>query len=377
MGDAAPGWYEDDEDRRLARWWDGRSWTRHTLVIDDQPAGVEPAPPSAATRFPVPPPPDEWLDDPSFAEGAEPVEYGYEDEAYDTEAFDDAYADEYRWTDEPEQPATGATFRAWPTFDDPDDGGWRRLDPADDRQFRPPHAPRRGRSRHDDELPTLGERVRELPTWLRVVAPMVAVLVALGAVASAGALLSDDGGGDNLDTEARDEDVTDPARLREAADAALDAAGVSWFTRQGFLASIPPTCSAAQEDDAQRVADRIILLGYDDPTVGHLVDGLEAGTLEYCPEDVAEHPTFFEDVFLATGAEAAATSTTTTSPEVTVPPTTATTTRPTTPTTRKATATTKPAPTTTVPPPTTTVPATTTTTTAAPTTTACPGVPCE
>lgn len=45
MTDGTPGWFRDPNDDSLARWHDGKSWTEHTLVIADQPPGVEPPPP--------------------------------------------------------------------------------------------------------------------------------------------------------------------------------------------------------------------------------------------------------------------------------------------------------------------------------------------
>jgi hypothetical protein len=45
MTDGSPGWFRDPSDPALARWHDGQRWTEHTLVIADQPPGVEPSPP--------------------------------------------------------------------------------------------------------------------------------------------------------------------------------------------------------------------------------------------------------------------------------------------------------------------------------------------
>jgi hypothetical protein len=33
------GWYQDDEDPTLARWWDGERWTEHTIALGDDMAG--------------------------------------------------------------------------------------------------------------------------------------------------------------------------------------------------------------------------------------------------------------------------------------------------------------------------------------------------
>ncbi len=290
MGAIAPGWYEDDEDERLARWWDGAAWTRHTVVIADQVTGEEPPPPTGAwTRFPVPtPPPDEgaWAEEDEWADDDLPYLDPHEDEAI-----------------RPIEPPA-----AWPPVREQDD--WDTYGTFGLPRFqRPRDEQTADRTRRAGAPGSLADRVRDLPTWARVAAPVLAVLIAVGAVASAGALRSDDSvDGGNIT------DITepDPVRLRDAADLALAAAGVEWFTTQGFLASIPPTCAAAAERDPQRVADRVLLLGYDDATVGHLVDGLEAGVRSYCPQDVEGYPTFFDEVYLATGADPAATSTTTT-----------------------------------------------------------------
>ena len=53
MSQSAPGWYQDHDDPRLARWWDGERWTEHTLVLDEQDWSTEPEPPAGSTRFPV------------------------------------------------------------------------------------------------------------------------------------------------------------------------------------------------------------------------------------------------------------------------------------------------------------------------------------
>ncbi|HJR25161.1 MAG TPA: DUF2510 domain-containing protein, partial [Acidimicrobiales bacterium] len=350
MGDIEPGWYDDTEDPTLARWWDGRAWTTHTLVIADQVPGAEPPPPPAPpTRFPVPPPPHQWLDDPSYEEeaAADPDTYG-PIEAPRVEA---------PWVDQP-WPADAPTAvgpQTWgPVRDHFDDGGaWNRLDDGDDggrdRRFE-----RRRRIETGDE--TLRDRVAVLPVWVRVGLPILAAVLLVGALASAGTLRSD---GDGDQTETADT-AGDDRLLGEAADRALEVADVSWFTRQGFLASIPPTCTSLADDDADRVADRVILLGYDPGTAGRLIAGLEAGAEVYCPDEVAAHPTFFDEVFQLVGASDV-TTTTTVVPDVTTTITTPTTAPSTTTTRKRAT----PAPTT----PTTQPPATTTPTSQPPATT--------
>jgi hypothetical protein len=34
------GWYQDDDDPTLARWWDGERWTEHTIALGDDMAGA-------------------------------------------------------------------------------------------------------------------------------------------------------------------------------------------------------------------------------------------------------------------------------------------------------------------------------------------------
>lgn len=45
-----PGWYQDEDDLRLARWFDGFGWTRHTVVMDDWDG--PPPPPEGALEAP-------------------------------------------------------------------------------------------------------------------------------------------------------------------------------------------------------------------------------------------------------------------------------------------------------------------------------------
>lgn len=43
---AEPGWYDDERDPTLARWWDGEHWTAHTVVVAEwRGAGAPPPPP--------------------------------------------------------------------------------------------------------------------------------------------------------------------------------------------------------------------------------------------------------------------------------------------------------------------------------------------
>ena len=375
MADILPGWYDDTDDPALARWWDGRGWTEHTLVIAEQPPGVEPPPPvTTPTRFPVPPPPHEWLDDPAYAEDPE----------HDFDPVEPVQPVQPVEPVEPRRaemtvPVETPPLAAWPPIRDITDGGWHRLEDDDDDLGHRTH--RRHRHDPDDDrrrwigggAGTLGDRVRDLPPRLRVAIPIVLLVLLVGAVASAAALRSDgdgdDGGTDQ--TVTRDTQL-DPQRLRVAADLALGAADISWFTQQGFLASIPLTCGAMDDDDPQRVVDRILLLGYDDYTAGRLVTGLEVGTGSYCPDELEDHPGFFDEVYELSGASAVAPSSTTVVPDIT---TTTATTKVSPPTTVKRSsppATTPPtqAPTTTAAPTTTTTLPATTTTVEAPTTTA-------
>src|SRR5690606_36462579 len=50
VGETPPGWYEDQDDPTLARWWDGERWTEHTLVIAEQVPNVQPPPPPGYGR---------------------------------------------------------------------------------------------------------------------------------------------------------------------------------------------------------------------------------------------------------------------------------------------------------------------------------------
>jgi hypothetical protein len=50
VGVTPAGWYEDQDDPALARWWDGDQWTEHTLVIANQAPNVQPAPPPGYAR---------------------------------------------------------------------------------------------------------------------------------------------------------------------------------------------------------------------------------------------------------------------------------------------------------------------------------------
>ena len=65
---STPGWYNDEDDDRLARWHDGKAWTEHTLVkaewaglgMPPSPVGQPPLrayrPVEARRSLPTPPP---------------------------------------------------------------------------------------------------------------------------------------------------------------------------------------------------------------------------------------------------------------------------------------------------------------------------------
>lgn len=51
VGAGTPGWYNDEDDPRLARWFDGLRWTRHTLVKADWTGPGRPPPPPEDVVF--------------------------------------------------------------------------------------------------------------------------------------------------------------------------------------------------------------------------------------------------------------------------------------------------------------------------------------
>jgi hypothetical protein len=58
VSESPTGWYQDDEDPALARWWDGEQWTEHTMAVGPDLADAPPPPGEE---------PDGWLgwdDDP-------------------------------------------------------------------------------------------------------------------------------------------------------------------------------------------------------------------------------------------------------------------------------------------------------------------------
>jgi hypothetical protein len=337
VSQSAPGWYQDHDDPRLARWWDGDRWTEHTLVLDEQDWSTEPDPPQTGTRFPTPstgevpvvePVPEGVLEDDIYAPIRDP--WG------DDEVVEPVAAT--AWSEPSDVWGAGGTtaIASNPAWDDGGvDTSW-----ADAGRSRP-----RG--------------VQDWPTWAKAAVPLgvlAAVLLILGV---AGALGGDDNGTTTTSTTS-----TTVVNLGDAAQTALRAAGDGPFTLSTFTTLIPLTCDAASTNSPGNLTDRIALLGYDAATVGKLIDGLEAGTEEYCPEDMAKSPTLLPQVETAVLSGA----TTSTSAAITVPESTTTTKKSTT-TTKKPTTTTK-APTTTQAP-TTTAPTTTeppTTSSTAPTT---------
>ncbi len=343
MSQSAPGWYQDHDDPRLARWWDGEHWTEHTLVLADQDWSTEPAPPTdAGTRFPVDPSQD------TAVESAPPARYE-----------EDIYAPiRDPWGDEPDEPAEPATT-AWTGSDTEWSGaaagaaagagvglgasdlstGW------DDERWPTGSSRRRG---------GLADSVQTWPSWARVAVPLAVVLVIVVAIAAVSGAFSGDDGGVKADATTS---TTQPS-LSASAAVALQAAGNGPFTSSTFTTLIQAACEAAQQNDPTALTQRIALLGYDASTTSKLMDGLEAGTAKYCPDDMAGAPTLLNQVRNdATGG----TTTTSSSVPISVPEVTSSTVK-TTSTTKK------PKPTSTTVKPTTTSTAPTTTSTA-PTTT--------
>jgi hypothetical protein len=352
VSQSAPGWYQDHDDPRLARWWDGERWTEHTLVLEEQDWSTEPAPPTGAgTRFPV---------DTGSVTAVEGTPAGYEEDIY--APIRDP------WSDEPAAPADPTT--AW---SDPETAAWTgnaAIGGAaaaaastgwDDDQWQ-------GASARPNQQGFPGQ-VRNWPSWAKVGVPLAVLAIVLLAFALAGAL----GGGDDSDATTTTSTTAAPS-LADASDAALRAAGTGPFTASQFSPLIQLACQAAEQNNPQQLTDRIVLLGYDAETVSKLIDGLDAGTALYCPDAMADAPTLLNTVetSVLTG------TTTSTSTAITVPgdststtrKSTSTTKKPTTSTTKKPVTTSSSAPTSTstVAPTSSTAP--TTSSTEAPTTTA-------
>lgn len=329
MSQSAPGWYQDHDDPRLARWWDGDRWTEHTLVLDEQDWSTEPDPP---TRFPG------SGEDTALVETAPPA---YEEDIYapirDPWGNEDPAPATTVW----EGAAAGATVvgaeSAW--------GGT----PASAAWSEDPYEERGSSSRFVDGL----------PTWAKVGLPLAVLLVAVIAFAA----LS--GGDDDPDVNTLPSSTTSTSRanLGDAADAALTRAGTGPFTRSTFTTLIQLACSAAETNDPTALTQRIVQLGYDTDTLAKLMDGLDVGTEAYCPEDMAGAPTLLAAVESAATAGA---SSSTTGVTVGGSSTTITTKKPNTTTTTKKPGTTT---TSTTAPTTTSTTAPTTTTTQPPSTT--------
>ncbi len=335
MSQSAPGWYQDHDDPRLARWWDGERWTEHTLVLDEQDWSTEPEPPAGATRFPV--------DTGSVTAVEAPPAAGWEDDIY--APIRDPWGDE-----EPAAAGVDAPTTAWQQPEEP--STWD----DDTAAAAVAVAPVATGWDEDRWITSGGKRpggFQDWPGWARIAVPVGALALLLIVLVASGAIGGDD---DPVSTSASS--TTQPPSLADAADAALRAAGNGPFTASTFTTLIPLTCQAAERSDPSMLTERILLLGYDSETISKLVQGLRAGTDEYCPDDMADAPTLLNQVETA----AVSGGTTSTSTVVTVPATTATTKKPTTNTTKKpVTTTTKPPVTTTAPPVTTTAPPVTTT----------------
>jgi hypothetical protein len=142
VSETPAGWYRDDDDPQLARWWDGSAWTQDTVAIGDVPEGA-PAP----TRFPRPEPvADPWaLDD---------------DRSDDTSDI-----------------GLTADLSALPI--------------AHERLFQPdPYRQQWYDGEEQHHPPTFGDRVRDWPAWTRVAAPIALVALMVLAVAAASSISS-------------------------------------------------------------------------------------------------------------------------------------------------------------------------------------------
>jgi hypothetical protein len=350
VSQSAPGWYQDHDDPRLARWWDGERWTEHTLVLDEQDWSTEPDPPAGATRFPV--------DTGSVTAVEATPEAGWEDDIY--APIRDPWGDE-----EPAAAGVDAPTTAWQQPDEP--AAWDESTAAAAAIAAAPVAT----GWDEDRWVTPGGRrpggYQDWPGWAKIAVPVGALALLLIVLVASGAI-----GGDDDPVSTSSSSTTQAPSLADAADAALRAAGNGPFTASTFTTLIPLTCDAAEQSDPSMLTERILLLGYDAETISKLIQGLRAGTDEYCPDDMADAPTLLNQVETA----ALSGGTTSTSTAVTVPATTATTKKPTTATTKKPVTTTKPpvVTTTTAPPVTTTAPPVTTTTAPATTTSTTPPV---
>jgi hypothetical protein len=300
VGATPPGWYEDEHDPALARWWDGDRWTDHTLVIADQVPNVQPPPPPGFGQAPGSQAfledEEEWTqlgDDDPFGQIQEPPTAAYEREP---EIVAPAAAATSVFAVEDHAPVFG--------------GDWEVMDNL------PPA--RRG-------APTLGDRIRWLPTWAKVALPVAALLVLLLAV-------------------------------REA--------DVPSLTTATFVELIPLACEALRTDDLTELGREIRSLRLDEPTTDRLLVGLERGVEEYCPDDLEANPDLFDDLYSALGVVRGSGASTSSSSSSSSSSSTTATTRATT-TTRRTTTTTAPP---TTAPPTTATTAPTTTATTAPTT---------
>ena len=340
MSQSAPGWYQDHDDPRLARWWDGERWTEHTLVLADQDWTTEPPAPAGSTRFPV---------DTGSVTAVEGTPESYEEDIY--APIRDPWGE-----DEPvvapvvDPPTTAWSDEGAAAWDDSTVAGAATISPTISTGWDEDRWVAGGPSRPG---------VQSWPQWARIALPVGGLAVLLILLVATGVI----GGSDDDPITTNSTSTTEAPSLADAADAALRAAGTGPFTASTFTTLIPLTCEAADDNDPAALTERILLLSYDTETISKLVAGLRAGTREYCPDKMAAAPTLLSQV-----ESAALTGGTTSTSAVTVPEST-TTTKPTTGTTKKPTTTTKPPTTTTTAPTTTTTQATTTSSTPEPTTT--------
>lgn len=287
MGVTPPGWYEDQDDPTLARWWDGDRWTEHTLVIAEQVPNVQPPPPPGY----APAGSQAFLEDDDDWNHLE--DEGWADATLAGGSIYDPIADPRPSLEPDPDPAPPTSVFSLDDEDPPVFAGtWDVQEP-----YQPPP---RG----------LADQYRGLPPWMRVAIPSaVALLLLVAVVAIAGALGGDDdGGGDDEDTTTTT--ILDPVRVRSAALVAAREAALPSLTTSTFADLIPIACEAAREDDTRELAAEIRELRLDDPTLDRLLVGLEAGAEDYCPRDMAANADLIDDLYRSLGVvPGAATST--------------------------------------------------------------------
>jgi hypothetical protein len=167
VSETPTGWYQDDEDPSLARWWDGERWTEHTMAVPPSAEPVDgpsifassaeapaPAPPIiSSTRFPLP-------------GGVVPSDFEPVTEAQPIAPFEPMEDDHPFFS--PEQTPDAGQYRgdwlgaAVPAHRRPDDG---------------------------DRPNDFASRVRAWPVWARIGMPVLAIALIAGlAVAAASSM---------------------------------------------------------------------------------------------------------------------------------------------------------------------------------------------